>query len=147
MEVPWLGVESDLQSPTYTTAAVMWVHSLVCSCRLWQHQILNPLSKARDRTLVLMDTSQILNQLSHNENSLTILYLWIRVILKNFLHKCFDTLLDFFLYILILEVEYKRSSVKAPRVCFLVPGPCEFSEEATDQMPSLLCSCMGVESQ
>ena len=34
-----------------------------CICNLhngsWQHQILNPLSKARDQTCVLMDTSQI----------------------------------------------------------------------------------------
>jgi len=31
---------------------------------LWKCQILNPLSKARDRTHILMDTSQILNPLS-----------------------------------------------------------------------------------
>ena len=37
---------------------------------LWQCQILNPLGKARDRTYVLMDTSRVLNPLSHNGNSL-----------------------------------------------------------------------------
>ena len=36
---------------------------------LWQHQILNPLSKARDRTRLLKDTNRILNLLSHNRNS------------------------------------------------------------------------------
>ena len=35
----------------------------------WQCQILNPLSEARDRTRVLMNTSQILNMLSHEGNS------------------------------------------------------------------------------
>ena len=38
-------------------------------CNSWQHQIFNPLSDARDRTLVLMDSSWILNPLSHNRNS------------------------------------------------------------------------------
>ena len=31
-----------------------------------QHRILNPLSEARDRTHILMDTSQVINLLSHN---------------------------------------------------------------------------------
>ena len=35
----------------------------------WQCQILNPLSGARDRTCILMDTSQVLNPLCHNGNS------------------------------------------------------------------------------
>ena len=34
-----------------------------------QCQILNPLSEARGQTLILLDTSQILNRLSHNRNS------------------------------------------------------------------------------
>ena len=37
---------------------------------LWQCQIPSPLREARDRIQILMDTSQILNQLSHNRNSL-----------------------------------------------------------------------------
>ena len=32
-------------------------------------RILNPLSEARDRTSILMDTNPILNMLSHNRNS------------------------------------------------------------------------------
>ena len=44
---------------------------LVCNLRhgLRQCWILNPLSKARDRTHIPMDTSWVCNLLSHNENS------------------------------------------------------------------------------
>ena len=35
-----------------------------------QHQILNPLSEAKDLTINLIDTSQVLNLLSHNGSSL-----------------------------------------------------------------------------
>ena len=35
----------------------------------WQHQILNPLSEARDRIRILTDTSWVLNLLSHSGNS------------------------------------------------------------------------------
>ena len=34
-----------------------------------QRQILNPLNEASNQTCILMDTSQVLNLLSHNENS------------------------------------------------------------------------------
>ena len=43
MEVPRLGVQSELQLPAYTTA----------------HRILDPLSEARVQTQILMDTSGI----------------------------------------------------------------------------------------
>ena len=66
-EVPTLGVESELKLLAYTTATakpdLRWV------CDLWQHQILNPLSQARDWTHILTDTSQVLNPLSHSGNS------------------------------------------------------------------------------
>ena len=50
MEVPGLGVESELQLAAYTTASAMWDLSRICDLylSLWQHQILNPLSQARD---------------------------------------------------------------------------------------------------
>ena len=50
MEVPRLGVHSELQLPTYTTATAMRDLSPICElCHsLQQHQILNPLSEARD---------------------------------------------------------------------------------------------------
>ena len=50
MEVPRLGVESELQMPAYAAATVMWDPSHICDLyhNSWQCQILNPLSKARD---------------------------------------------------------------------------------------------------
>ena len=71
MEVPRLGVESELQQPAYTTATAMRDPSCVYNLHhsSWQRWILNPLSGARDGTLVLTDASQILNSLSHNRNS------------------------------------------------------------------------------
>ena len=61
MEVPRLGVESKLQLLAYTTATITQDLSHVCylhhSSR--KRQTLNPLSKARDQTCILMDASQI----------------------------------------------------------------------------------------
>ena len=67
MEIPRLGVELELQLPADATATATataiatWGPSHVCdlphSSR--QHQIPNPLSKARNRTCILMDTNQI----------------------------------------------------------------------------------------
>ena len=73
MDVPKLGDESKLQLPACTTATATWLrirccHELWCRspnrvCDLhhssWQHLILNPMSKARDRTCILMDPSQV----------------------------------------------------------------------------------------
>ena len=71
MEVPGLGVESKLQLPAYAAATAMLDLSHVCVLyhSLQERQILNPLSKARDQTCILMDTSQVFNLLSHNGNS------------------------------------------------------------------------------
>ena len=61
MGVPRLGVQSELQLLAYTTATA--TPDASCICNLHQssqeHQILDPLSEARDRTCVLMDASQI----------------------------------------------------------------------------------------
>ena len=59
MEVPRLGVESEVQLTAYVTATQDL--SLVCNQHHSSRQcwILNPLNKARDGTCVLMDTSQI----------------------------------------------------------------------------------------
>ena len=61
MEVPGLGVESELQLPAYTTAIATQDPSHVCdlchSSR--QCRILNPQSKARDQTRNLMVPSRI----------------------------------------------------------------------------------------
>ena len=54
-------VESELQLPAYTTATAVPDPSCVCDQyhSSWQYQILNPLRGARDRTLILMDTSWV----------------------------------------------------------------------------------------
>ena len=65
-----------------TTATAAWdpSHILDLRCSLWQCQILNPLSKARDQTCVLMDTSWVLNPQSQNGNSLILVlyHTWTR---------------------------------------------------------------------
>ena len=72
MEVPRLGVELERQLPGHATATAILHPSCICNlhCSLWQHQILNPLSEARDHTHILMNTMSILNLLSHNRNSM-----------------------------------------------------------------------------
>ena len=59
MEVFRLGVELELQLPAYTTATATWDPSCLCDLHhsSWQRRILNPLSKDRNQTHVLMDTS------------------------------------------------------------------------------------------
>ena len=61
MEIPRLGVELEFQLPVYTTTTAMPDASRVFDLyhSSWQRQILNPLSKARDRTCILMITSWI----------------------------------------------------------------------------------------
>ena len=70
-EVPRLGFESELPG-----ASLHHSHSnarsepcLYLHHSSWQHQILNPLSTARDKTCIFMGTSWVLNLLSHNRNS------------------------------------------------------------------------------
>ena len=85
MEVPRLRVKWELQLPAYTTATATAALDLCHICDLYhslqQHCILNPLSKARDGTRILMDTSQVLNLLSHNRHSLPLPLLRILVII------------------------------------------------------------------
>ena len=59
MEVPRLGIKPELQLPVYTTTTAMPDLSLVCDLCSWHHRILNPLSKAREWTCVLLDTSRV----------------------------------------------------------------------------------------
>jgi len=61
MEVPRLGVQSELQPRTYARATATPDASPDCDLHRssWQCQILNPLSKARDQTCVLVDTSWV----------------------------------------------------------------------------------------
>ena len=71
MKVPRLGLKLEVQLPAYTTATATpdpsCILELCCSSR--QRWILTPLSKARDRTSMLTDTSLVLKPLSHNRNS------------------------------------------------------------------------------
>ena len=77
MEVPRLGVESELQMPAYATATVMPDPSHICNFHhsSRQHQILNPLSETRDQTCILESTSQVPYLLSHSGNSQHLLFL------------------------------------------------------------------------
>ena len=57
-EVPRLRVKLELQLPAHTTAIATWDQSRICNlhCSSRQHQFLNPLIEARDRTHILTDT-------------------------------------------------------------------------------------------
>ena len=59
MEIPRLGVDSELQLPAYTTAtATLDLSSVyVLHHSLQQHWILNPQSEARDLTHILIEAS------------------------------------------------------------------------------------------
>ena len=59
MEIPRLGVKSELQLPAHTAAIGTWVPSLICNLphSSRQCQMLNPLCGARDQTSILMDIS------------------------------------------------------------------------------------------
>ena len=61
MEVPRLGVESELQLLAYTTDTATQYPSHVCNLHHSspQCQTLNPMSKARDQTGLHWDTSQV----------------------------------------------------------------------------------------
>ena len=61
MEVPRLGVESEIQLPVYTTVTATQDLSHICILHhsSWQHWILGPLSEARDQTHILIDTSLV----------------------------------------------------------------------------------------
>ena len=58
MEVPRPGVGSELQLLAYATAIPTLDLSHICELHhsLWQHQILNQLSEARDQTHVFKET-------------------------------------------------------------------------------------------
>ena len=61
VEVPRLGVESELQLPAHATATAMQDPSHICNLHhsSQQCQILNPLSEARDWIHILMDPSWV----------------------------------------------------------------------------------------
>ena len=78
MEVPRLGVESELLLLTYATATASWDPSWVCDLHHSSQQcwILNPLSEARDWTCNLMVPSHIHLPLRHDRNSYSPCFYW-----------------------------------------------------------------------
>ena len=77
-------MRSELQLLVYTTATATQELSQVCDLHHSSQQcwILNPLSEARDRTRALMDASQVLQPLSHDGNSMSlILKIWVVTVL------------------------------------------------------------------
>ena len=70
MEVYRVGVKLELQLPVYATATATPdpSHVFTLCHSSWWFWILNRLSKARDRTHKLMDTSQVLNPVSNDGN-------------------------------------------------------------------------------
>ena len=58
-KVPSLGVESELQLLAYTTATQDPIRVCDLHHSSWQCRILNPLSRARDQTRILVDASQV----------------------------------------------------------------------------------------
>ena len=74
MEVSRLEVKLELPAYAMATATPGLSRTQDLRRSLGQHWILNPPSKARNWTCIIMDTSQILNPLSHNGNSLNTIY-------------------------------------------------------------------------
>ena len=56
MEIPQLGIKSELQLEAYATATLDLSHICELHRSLWQCWILKPLIEARDQTCILMDT-------------------------------------------------------------------------------------------
>ena len=73
MEAPRPGVQLELLLPAHTTATATQVLSLREICQSsWQCWILNALSEARDRTQILMVTSQVCDPISCDRTSQTL---------------------------------------------------------------------------
>ena len=70
-EVPRLGVKLKPQLLAYATDTATWDPSHICDLHhgSQQCQILNPVREASDQACIFMDTSEVCNPLSHNENS------------------------------------------------------------------------------
>ena len=94
-----------------------------------QCQILNPLGEARDQTCILMDTSQVLNPLSHNGNSCLLLF---------FFSFLFFPLPSFPLSLLVLSFTY-LSDFSLFSV-FIIANPF-ISGLLLSKLPTLRCKC------
>ena len=96
---PRLGVKSELQLLAYATPTATPDPSHICDLHhsSEQHWILNPLSKAWDRTCILLDISCVCNLLNHNRNSTLLVFIIFLMVsstkapefnLPDFLLKC-----------------------------------------------------------
>ena len=74
---------SRARGPATATATQDLSHVFDLCCSFLQCQILNPLSKTRDWTRILMDTSWVLNPLSYNRNFSLFCYHLLPRILEN----------------------------------------------------------------
>ena len=106
MEVLGLGVKLELQLPAYATATAMPGLRHICElcCSLQQPQILNLLIEARDQTRIFMDTSCVLNPLSHNENSEISENFCVMVIVLSV--KCYLIVVLICIFLIISYIEY-----------------------------------------
>jgi len=88
--------------------------SCICDlcCSLQQCQVLNPLSKARDGTLILMDTSWDLNLLSSSRNSCFLF----------FHHAIWNLIILFWDYFpswnLSVKYSFRHKSILENKLCF-----------------------------
>ena len=73
MEVPRPGVESELQLLAYATTTAMQDLSLVFNLHHRSQATLDPLSRARDGTCILMDTSQVFSCTTMGTPTVTVL--------------------------------------------------------------------------
>ena len=91
MKFPRLGIESELQLLAYVMVSEMRDPS--CIFKLphssQQHPIPDPMSEARDRTHILMDTSWISFPLGHNGNSSCWLFLMLTFYINPYLNKIY----------------------------------------------------------
>ena len=69
LEVPRLGVESELQAPVYTTATAMLNRSCDPHCSSQQRRILNPRARPGIEHVSSRILVWVLNPLSHSVNS------------------------------------------------------------------------------
>ena len=90
MDVPSLSVKSEPQLPAYTTARATLDPSRVCDLHhsSWQRQILNPLSRARDRTCILMYIVRLVSAQPRRELQSEVLLMY------NALYKKCETILQ-----------------------------------------------------
>ena len=69
MEVPRLGSNQSCSCQPMPQLQQRQIPGASATYSLWQRQILNPLSEARGKTCIFMDTSWVCNPLTHNGNS------------------------------------------------------------------------------